>query len=121
MIKSQELGIEGERKALEYLKSNAYQILETNWRFSHKEVDIIALKNGFLCIVEVKTRSTNFQAAREAVTFKKQKNLIEAANEYVMQKDLDLNVRFDIIEIYMSSKEIKLNHIEDAFSVQLDS
>lgn len=121
MINSKKVGIDGEKMALEYLKSKAYEILETNWRFSHKEIDIIALIDNYLCIVEVKTRSSDFQAPKEAVNHKKQKNLIQAAHQYVIQHDLDVNVRFDIIEVFIRSKENKLNHIVDAFSAQLDS
>lgn len=53
-----ELGKQGEALAVEYLRKEGYEILETNWVFQKAEVDIIALKGDVLAIVEVKTRSS---------------------------------------------------------------
>ena len=55
----QEKGKKGEQMAADYLRSKGYQILETNWRMGHLEVDIIAIGNNMLVFVEVKTRATN--------------------------------------------------------------
>jgi len=33
----------------------------------------------------------------------------------VVQKDLDVEVRFDIIAIILNKKETKIEHLEDAF------
>ena len=38
-----------------------------------------------------------------------------AMNEYVIQNDLDVEVRFDIIAIITNKKETKIEHIKDAF------
>jgi len=112
---SKDLGQEGERLAKDYLLKNQYKILEENWLYKHKEIDIIALMDNFICIVEVKTRSSNYIPPKEAVTRKKQANLIFAANQYVLEKNLDYDVRFDVIEIILNKKGMKLNHIVDAF------
>jgi len=52
-----ETGRKGESIALSYLEKNSYRILQKNWHFLHKEVDIIALDKDCLVIVEVKTRT----------------------------------------------------------------
>jgi putative endonuclease len=66
-------------------------------------------------IAEVKTRKTNYFGEPESfVTRQKQKNLIKAANEYILLNTLDLDVRFDIVSVVMNSSTV--NHIEDAFS-----
>ena len=115
MTNAKILGINGENNVINHLKREGYTILETNWRFSHKEIDIIALKGDILCIVEVKTRSSKFSSPKDAVTISKQKNLISAANEYVMQKEIDYEVRFDVAEVIFQNGNYEINYIEDAF------
>lgn len=111
-----ELGKEGEKLAEEFLLKNGYQILEQNWRFKKAEVDIIAKKNDLLAIIEVKTRSSNyFGNPQDFVNQKKIKLLVEAINQYVISKDLDLEVRFDIIAILKKNNAFEIKHLEDAF------
>lgn len=117
MTQNQELGVTGEDLARNYLLENNYQILETNWRYGHLEVDIIAKEGDTLVFCEVKTRkSKNFGAPEEAVTLLKQRNIIRAANNYVIRKALDYEVRFDIISVLITSAKTELEHFKDAFS-----
>jgi putative endonuclease len=116
MAEKHELGHSGEQLAAGFLKEKGYKILETNWRQGPLEVDIIALKENVLVIAEVKTRSTNFFGEpEEFVTRQKQKNLIRAANIYIIDKNLDVEARFDIISILSKGSVLKIYHIEDAF------
>ena len=116
MIDPHELGKLGEDLAVNYLIDNGYQILERNWRSGHKEIDIIALKDGVLAIVEVKTRKSDDYGEPEiAVGITKQRMLIWAADAYVRYKNLNVDVRFDIISIVISDGEPEIEHIEDAF------
>ena len=131
MAKYHELGSKGEELAVKYLKKKGYVILNTNWRYKHKEIDIIArlprlpihsggqAKNDdTLVIVEVKSRSSEsieFESPYDAVTKKKQRFIIEATNAYMKKKDIVLDVRFDIISIISIGKTYKIEHIEDAF------
>ena len=111
-----ELGKKGEQIAIEYLSRNGYQILERNWRYLKAEIDIIAKKGNTLIVVEVKTRSTvNIIRPEEAVNNKKIKLLISAANEYVTQYNLEIEVQFDIITIHYINNKYNLNHTKDAF------
>lgn len=117
MIEPHELGKIGEDLAVEYLQDKGYQILERNWRSGHKEIDIIALNDDdVLIIVEVKTRkSDDFGEPDIAVGITKQRMLIWAADAYVRYRNLDVDVRFDIISIVISDAEPEIEHIEDAF------
>ena len=116
MAKHNELGKEGEKLAEEFLLKNGYQILEKNWRFKKAEVDIIAKKNEILAIIEVKTRSSNyFGNPQDFVNQKKIKLLVEAIDQYVISKELDLEVRFDIIAILKNNNSYEIEHLEDAF------
>jgi len=116
MASHNDLGKFGEELAVDFLEKNGYEILETNWVFDKAEIDIIAQKNGILAIVEVKTRSSiEFGLPQEFVKPKKIKLLLKAVDEYVVQNDLDVEVRFDIIAINKENNYFNIEHIEEAF------
>lgn len=107
-----ETGNIAENKAELFLKKKGHEILERNWRFGHLEVDIISRTKDCLVITEVKYRQSNFFGEPyKAVNKQKQRLLIKAANAYVDEHDIDLEVRFDIIGI--SKNDIQ--HFEEAF------
>ena len=116
MAEHNELGKLGEELAENFLIKNGYTILETNWIFQKAEIDIIAQKDNTLAIIEVKTRSSlDFGLPQDFVKPKKVQLLVKAVNEYVISRDLDVMVRFDIIAINKDGKEFNISHIEDAF------
>ena len=109
-------GMEGEKIAAAYLEEKGHKILERNWKFGHEEIDIIAKHLNTLLIVEVKTRSSTFFGdPAEFVSVQKQRHLIKAANAYIEKKNLDMEVRFDIIGVILNGSNYHINHIEDAF------
>lgn len=115
MKTNQELGKNGEEYAVKYLKSAGYKILVRNWRWGKAEIDIIASVDEYIVFVEVKTRSSeDFGAPYEFVSNKQQKMIINAAHEYILKNDIDLEARFDIITLIKNNKE-KMEHIEGAF------
>jgi putative endonuclease len=111
-----ELGKEGELMAVQFLLKNGYLIKEQNYRFKKAEIDIIALKDKVLAVVEVKTRSTDFFGEPyEFVKPKQQKLIYTAIDDYVIQNDLEVDVRFDIISIVISPQKTSIEHLTDAF------
>lgn len=116
MSESYDLGLEGEAYAKQYFIKKGFQILAERWRFGKAELDLIVQKDKSLHIVEVKTRSDDaVQNPEEAVGFKKQKMMIEAANEFVVSHQLDVEVQFDIMSLVLRKGEWKMNYIPDAF------
>ncbi len=116
MAQHNEIGTKGEEIAVAFLKEKGYTILETNWHFKHLEADIIAQIEKIIVVVEVKTRQSNYFGEPETfVNKQKQKNLIKTANQYIIQNNLQLEVRFDVISIILSDTQKKINHIQDAF------
>ncbi len=116
MAKHYDLGITGEKIAMDFLVKKNYKIIEKNYRFQKAEIDIIAQKEDVLVCVEVKTRSSDyFGDPQDAVDKKKIKLLVKAMDYYVISKDLDVEVRFDIIAIIKNNHETTIEHIEDAF------
>ena len=117
--KTIEIGKDGEEQAIEFLKKLGYTVLACNWRFKHLEVDIIAQDNKELVIVEVKTRQNDLFGTPESfVTKDKQRKLMKAAHEYIIQNNVDLEVRFDIVSVISATK--KVYHIKNAFYVGLN-
>ncbi len=116
MARHNEFGKEAETIASEYLRQKGYDVLTTNWRFGKAEIDIIARKDNILVIVEVKARTSDYFGEPESfVNRKKIKLLTEAANEYVIRNNLDMEVRFDIISILKNRYKEEIEHIENAF------
>jgi len=117
MAQHNDLGKEGENLAAEFLLKNGYEILDRNWTFQKAEIDIIAQKDQILAIIEVKTRSsTDFGLPQDFVKPKKIQLLVKAVNEYVIRKDLDVTIRFDIIAIHKDkTQKFVIEHLEDAF------
>ena len=117
MATHNELGKIGEEIAAHYLLRNGYKILRRNFFFDKAEIDIIAQKEeNMIVMVEVKTRNSAFFGdPQDFVTKTKIKNLVKAANEYVISNDLNAEVRFDIIAVLKNQNEEKLEHFENAF------
>jgi putative endonuclease len=116
MASHNELGKLGEDLAVDYLKKNGYTILDTNWTFQKAEIDIIARTENTLAIIEVKTRSSlDFGLPQDFVKPKKIQLLVKAVDAYVIERDLDINIRFDIIAIHKEGKSFAIEHLIDAF------
>ena len=116
MATHNELGELGEKRAQAYLVSKGYKIRHVNWHIYKLELDIVAEKDDWLIVVEVKTRSTEtFEHPEEAITLKKIRNIVRAAHEYIMQFDWQGETRFDVISVIPHGQEFYIDHIEDAF------
>lgn len=95
-----QLGKKGEQLAEYYLQGLGYAILHRNWRHSHYEIDLIALKNNVLHFVEVKIRSSKkYGLPEEAVNKKKFQSLLHAADEFLYQHPQYRHVQYDIVSI----------------------
>lgn len=114
-----ERGQSGEALAERYLLGQGLTILERGWRSGALEVDLIAQEADELVIVEVKTRSlqAGYPSPIEAVDRRKQRNLIRAANAYLIEKRLQLSVRYDVVGILLSpiEGEAIVEHVRSAF------
>lgn len=113
----QELGMLGENLAVSHLISKGFTILDRNYKFNKKEIDIVAKEGDQLIVIEVKTRQTaEIGEPWRAVTREKQKVIIQVANHYIKTKNINLDTRFDVVSIVHNSFRTKIEHIEDAFS-----
>ncbi len=116
MAEHNELGKKGEQLAVAYLLQHNYKIIACNYRFLKAEVDIIAQKESVLAAIEVKTRSSiDFGNPQDFINPKKIKLLIYAIDNFVLENNLDVEVRFDIIAIVKQKNAFKIEHLKDAF------
>ena len=117
MAKHLDFGVRGENLAKEYLIQKGFQILETNWRFSRAEVDIIAMDGEALVFIEVKTRSDDYMGTPDQfVTTKKEELMADAASVYMEKIGHEWEIRFDIMAIIIrDNSDISITYFEDAF------
>lgn len=116
---SQKSGAKGEGRAVLYLRLHGYRIIERNWLFHRKEIDIIARKGELIAFIEVKSRSNvNGIPPRLSVTKEKRRNLIIASKAYISKHNIQRTVfRYDIIEVDLSKKLplLGIKHYKHAF------
>lgn len=90
------LGVDGENFAVQYLQRRGMTILNRNWRYGHKEVDIIAQDGKYVVFVEVKTRNMA-TSANDVITQSKMRFLVEAAEAYMVKYGREEEIRFDVM------------------------
>jgi putative endonuclease len=115
----QEFGRRSEALAEEYLKRKGFEILKRNYRYGHKEIDLIGKEENTVVFVEVKAgRSKKFGAPQQRVDLRKQKNLIEVAHDFIQKENITgCDFRFDVLAISYERGEEVVDHIKSAFMV----
>ncbi len=104
----------GEEVARIYLENKGYSILECQYRTKHGEIDIIALDDKTLVFIEVKYRKTTKKGSPlEAINKTKQNKIINSAYQYIIDKNIKSNIRFDAVGILGN----EVTHIVNAFGV----
>lgn len=116
-IQKRALGKYGEELACVFLKDNGYTIVERNYRFHHKEIDIIARELNKLVVVEVKTRSKNpYLSGSWSMTKQKIASVTSAGYAYAQMHTPNDGVRFDSIICQENNDgSFSITHEKDAF------
>ncbi len=112
------LGREGEAIARSFLIAQGYEIIETNYRLSFGEIDIVAKDGATLCFIEVKTRENDeYGHPFEAVTPSKQRTIRKVAQMYLLERDIDDQyLRFDVAAVfYQGNGAARVELLKDAF------
>ncbi len=117
----QELGKRGEEVALEYLLQRGMKLLERNWRCGHKELDLVMEEEGFIRIVEVRTREyPSIVEPFESITVQKRSRVITAAKGYMAQKGKFLQggkeVVFDVVSVLFNGELFEVKYMREAFA-----
>lgn len=122
-----ELGREAEARAADYLADQGYLILERNYRFERKELDLVCVDRSAepgptVVFVEVKSRGGDgFGDPAESLTPEKQRRLIRVARAYLHERRMSsAPVRFDVVGVRRDAAPDDtdpppIRHWEDAF------
>lgn len=112
------LGNRGERVAARFLKKEGYKILARQAKNHVGEIDLVAMDQGTIVFVEVKTRSSLATGhPAEAVGFQKQKQISRTALVWLKERNLlDHRCRFDVIAIiWKENSKPVIEHYTSAF------
>ncbi|MBW3553854.1 MAG: YraN family protein [Gemmatimonadetes bacterium] len=117
MARSHELGRRGEALAATLLDGGGWTILDRNWRFGHKEIDLIAERDGTVAFIEVKARSgRGFGHPLDAVTARKRRELEIAARVWIDRHGRPgQSYRFDAVWVLRERGGLSVRHVEDAW------
>jgi putative endonuclease len=115
---TKETGDSAEHVAQGYLREKGYKILDTNWRTGHLELDIVAQDGEELVIVEVKSKmGEGFEHPTDALSDKKIKKIINAAEAWIQFHNWTKETRFDLILVTIhGSNDFELEHYDNAFN-----
>lgn len=113
------IGRRGEAAAAAYLQRIGMTVVERNWRCQSGEIDIVALDEQVLVLVEVKTRTTSAKGTpEESVTPAKQRKLVRLAEAYITASGIESpEIRFDVVGIVpIAEDRALLRHHRGAFT-----
>lgn len=109
-------GMEAEDIAAKFLTEQGYIIVERNLRHGPHEIDLVMQRGNWMVFAEVKMRSSMaFGPPEVSVTWKKRKNLRNAARWYIFHRKWEGNIRFDVVAITVIAGKTDIRHFEDAF------
>lgn len=123
-----QLGTLGEKIACQYLKNKGYKILDKNYSVKwisgpqKGEIDIVAKKEEAISFVEVK--ALRFAQGKpffpeDRVNFQKQRKIIKMAQNWLREKKILLNTKWQIdiisVRIDLERKRARLRHFKNAF------
>jgi putative endonuclease len=100
------MGVRAEKAAAGYLKRQGYNILARNLRTKTGEIDIVAEHDGWLVVVEVRSRREDSPVTpRETLTRKKRRKLRKLAEQLRKQHRRRRSpVRVDLVEVTVDER-----------------
>jgi putative endonuclease len=120
MEASQELGTRGERLAERFLVKRGCKVLARNYRFGHREIDLIVRCGAEVVFVEVKTRAgTGYGHPLAAITAAKRREIERVARHWLQQHgQTGQRYRFDAVGIVVGrGSDPVVSHVPNAWRV----
>lgn len=93
------LGSAGEKVAADWLEQKGYTIVAQNFRWGKTEIDIVATRNEWLHIVEVKTSSSVTWGPPELRVHPKKMRVLQRAAGVLLRSNNRKWLQYDIIAI----------------------
>jgi putative endonuclease len=116
-----DFGAAAETCAARLLESRGWRILHRNWRWRHKEIDLVARRGDLVAFVEVRARRTaRYGHPLETIGPRKRREIEAAAAVWIARHGRPgERYRFDAIAVLdetgMGAADARLDHVEDAW------
>ena len=105
-------GFDAEERVTKWLASSGWEIVARNWTGGGGEIDVVALFNQQLRIVEVKQRAEGDDSGLESINKRKQRLLAAAAEAFLLEHSGDYTeVCFSVALVQGD----RIEWIDDAF------
>ena len=117
MAKSHDLGRNSEQLAADHLQRLGYEIVASNYRVGHKEVDLIVRRGDVIAFVEVKARAGGgYGHPLEAITWAKRREIAYVARVWIAGNPGQARVyRFDAVAILWQAGQPVIEHVPNAW------
>jgi putative endonuclease len=118
MSSPRNLGLLGERLACRRLEALGYTVLERNYRFGHREIDLIVRRGELIAFVEVKARAGDgFGHPLAAITALKRREVERVARRWQARHGRpEYHYRFDAVGITLRpGAEPIVEHVPNAW------
>jgi putative endonuclease len=117
---TQALGETGERIAERWLRRQGWRIMQRRFRSGHRDIDLVAEREGTVAFVEVKARrrADAFGGPVEAVGWRKQRELSRSARAWIGRHGRpEDSYRFDVIGVLVATNRVQVRHVPNAFVI----
>jgi putative endonuclease len=118
-VARQAFGELGERIAERWLRRRGWRIVQRRFRSGHRDIDLVAERDGTVAFVEVKARKgAEFGGPVQAVNYRKRKQLERSAMVWIDRHGQEAeSYRFDVVGVLLNGAEVRICHVENAFSL----
>lgn len=107
----------GEDLALSYLTNLGLTLIAKNWYSGHCELDMVMEDDCFIRFIEVRTLVyPNTVEPFETINIKKQRNVMNAARNFIGLYKIKKEVVFDVVSIVFNGENFKIEYIKNAFT-----
>ncbi len=117
MAESHRFGQRGEDLAARFLQGRGWRVLARNWRFHHKEIDLVVGRDRLVVFVEVKSRAADgLVSPLASIPAGKRRELATAARGWIALRGREgESYRFDAVIVVRGPAGTRLEHVEDAW------
>jgi putative endonuclease len=94
-------------------------VVQRRFRTGHRDIDLVVEQGGTVAFVEVKARrGAAFGGPVQAVNWRKRKELERSAKVWIDRHGREAEFyRFDVVGVLLHGAEVRVCHIENAFSL----
>jgi putative endonuclease len=122
MAQHNDFGRDAEALAASLLEQKGWRIESRNWRWRHKEIDLIARRNDIVAFVEVRARRSRLRGhPLETITWTKRRDLQQAAQSWIGRSGRPGDCyRFDAVWILAEGADLsqaRIEHVEGAWTL----